>query len=815
MRVPLSWLRSFVPVLPATVDLVELLTRAGLEVDAVHTVGALDPKVVVGRVVSRTATPQAAHFVVDGGPGHPALSVVSKAPNADLFDVGAAVALALPGATLVDAHAEGFATFTVASAKVYGIASDGVLCSARELGVGADHTGLHPFVTDAPAGTPIATVLPLPADAEADEVLEVAILPNFARCLSMVGMAREVAALTRADGRFDVALDPLDVVPGPIDAKVEARDACRRFCTARVEGVHVVPSPRWMQRHLALAGVTPLDLLVDVTNYCMIELGQPMHAYDPARLGADTVGVRRARAGETLRLLHQTAEEPGTALPEGTLLITANDRPVAVAGVLGGAETGVDPDTTAVLLESACFDWPAVRRSSAALKVHTDASTRFARGVDPTLAPVGIRRAVALWKQAFPDLRVTATGDVLRAPIVAGEVTFTLAEIEGLLGLEVGRNELVDALAIVGIAVRDGGSQGLVAEVPPGREDVTRACDLAEEFARITGFDRIPETMPAEALPFHTPSRRYATREALRDALVRGGLQELITYSLIAPDSERLLGAEADDVPRLRVLNPINVHRTTLRRTLLAGLLDTLRENHRHTPDAQVFEIGVVFLPEHTAPGQKLPAERLRVAFALLGRADRASLHGGADRPVDFFDGAAVVEHLVRALRVSDAAVRADDGAPWQPGLSASLGSFGHFGVVHPEVCARFDLEGRRVVAGEFDLDALLDAASATFKTVAPPRFPALPIDVSMFVPRATSAASVLAAVRGVGDARVRAVDVIDEFTGAQVPEGMRSLTVRVTLLAPDRSLTVAEAADVRVAVAARLRADVAAQVRE
>lgn len=821
MRVPLSWLRSFVPVTLDTPALIELLTRAGLEVDAVHTVGALDPQVRVGRVIARKSVNNTPHLTVDAGPDHPAVSVITKAPNAESFDVGAAVAIALPGATIIDGHGDDFALVTVATAKVYGVMSEGVLCSARELGLGDDHSGLMALHTDAPSGTPLSAVVSVPAGGEADEVLEVAILPNFARCLSMVGMAREVAALTGADGHYDVALDDLDVVPGEVDAHVTAIDSCRRFSTARVEGVRVVPSPRWMQRHLVLAGVTVIDHLVDVTNYCMIELGQPMHGYDLARLGAPTVGLRRSRAGESMRLLHQKADEAPAVLPENTLVITAADQPVGVAGVMGGADTAIGKDTTAVLLESACFDWPAVRRSSAALKIHTDASTRFARGVDPTLSGRAIRRAVKLWRGwSSPDLKVTATGDWQRAPITEGVVGFTLSGIAGLLGLEVTRAELTAALDRVGIAVREGKGGALEAVVPPGREDVTRPCDVAEEYARVTGFDRIPETMPSEALPFHTPSRRYALREGLRDALVRGGMQELLTYSLIAPESEALLGAEPAETPRLRVMNPINVNRTTLRRTLLAGLMETLRENHRHTPDAQVFEIGAVFLPEEPSPyGRGLPAEKLRVSFALLGRVDRTSLHGGSNRDADYFDGAAVVEHLLRALRLGDVTVEADEGAPWQPGLCATLRrggkSYGRFGVVHPDVCARFDLEGRRVVAGELDLDALLDGAGTTFRTAAPPRYPSLPIDVSMFVERAVSAGQVVRAAMGVGDALLKGVTVIDEFSGAQVPEGMRSLTVRLDINAPDRNLTVADASAVRSAVTAALTKDLRAQVRE
>jgi len=821
MRVSLSWLRSFVPVTLDSPALVELLTRAGLEVDAVHTVGVLDPRVRVGRVVARKALQNATNFVIDAGPEHRSVNVVSKAPNAERFDVGAAVAIALPGATLIDGHGDAFALVTVGSAKVYGVQSDGVLCSERELGVGDDHSGLMAFDTDAPVGTALSAVLPVPAHGEADEVLEVAILPNFARCLSMVGVAREVAALTGVEGRYDVALDELAVTPGELDAHVEATDSCRRFSTARVENVRAVPSPRWMQRRLVLAGVTVIDHLVDVTNYCMIELGQPMHGYDLARLGAPTVGLRRSRAGETARLLHQGSDEAPAALPEGTLVITAADKPVGVAGVMGGADTAIRADTTAVLLESACFDWPAVRRSSAALKIHTDASTRFARGVDPTLSGRAIQRAVQLWREwSSPDLRVTATGDWRRAPIADGVVGFTLGGIASLLGLEATRAELTEALARVDITVRDAADGGLEAVVPPGRDDVTRPCDLAEEFARVTGFDRIPETMPSEALPFHTPSRRYALREGLRDALVRGGLQELLTYSLIAPDSEALLGAEAPETPRLRVLNPINVNRTSLRRTLLAGLMETLRENHRHTPDAQVFEIGVVFLPELASPyGRGLPAEKLRVSFALLGRVDRASMHGGADRGADLFDGVAVVEHLLRALRLRGVETVADDAAPYQPGLCAALRKgarvYGRFGVLHPEVCARFDMEGRRVVAGELDLDALLDEAGTTFKTVAPPRFPSLPIDVSMFIARAVSAGDVVATAMGAGGELLKGVEVIDEFSGAQVPEGMRSLAVRLELNGGDRSLTTTEAQAVRVQVTTALTATLQAQVRE
>lgn len=820
MRVPLSWLRTFTPVALDVSDLAERLTMAGLEVEHVESIGAFNPSVVVGALRSRTPEGPLWKLSLDVGPDRAPVTVLSGAPGLAEMAPGTHLAVALPDAVLVTPERATFSLFTVAPARIRGHMSEAVVCSGFELGINHDHSGLYVLSASAAPGTAVRAHLTPDASWEADEVLEVAILPNFARCLSIVGMAREVAALTRTRGEFDVELAPVVIASDTLDATIEARDACKRFTSTHVKKLAVTPSPREVQRRLVLSGARPINNVVDLTNYVMFELGQPMHAYDAKRLPSERLGVRRARAGEKLHTLVQTAESPATELPEGVLLITSNDQPVAVAGVVGGTETSVADTTAELLLECASFEWPAVRRAQAALKVYTDASGRFSRGVDPTLTTIATRRFLHLLRETSPAAEVTGTGDtVVELPEVRA-IDLGLDELEATMGVTYTIEEITASLARVGIETTlSADGKTVRAKVPPVRADVTRPCDLMEEIGRLVGYDRMPETMPQEAIPTTIVDPAIELRERARDALVRWGLQEVITYTLGSAENVAKLGMEPADTPQLRVMNPVNVHRTLLRRTLLPGLLETLQMNRTHTPTAHIFEVGVVMRPEESPAGSPLPAEKTRAAFALTGAIERSSVHGGADRTADFFDGASVVGELLAALNVRGAEIVADEAPPWQPGLTAKVVRgdrvYGRFGVVHPSVAEAFELGAARVVAGELDLDALIAEASKTFRVVMPSRFPTIELDISMFVERRVTAGDVVRAIHGAASPLLRGVTVLDVFEGSHIPAGSYSITARVELGSFERSLAMTEAQDERAKLVTALREKLGANVRE
>ena len=853
--IPVTWLADHVD-LPAGTTAEQLaadLVRVGLEEEAVHGAAVTGP-LVVGLVVERTPEPQkngkvinwcrvdvGAHGEVreDGSIGP--RGIVCGAHN---FDVGDKVVVALPGAVLPG-------PFAIASRKTYGHVSDGMICSSRELGLGDEHDGIIVLSTlglDAEPGTDARELLGL-----GEEVLEINVTPDRGYCFSMRGVAREYGHSTGATFR-----DPAHTQDGPKEPTdegfpIEVDDAvpvngvpgCDRFVAQVVRGVAASgPSPAWMQRRLTQAGMRPISLAVDVTNYVMLDLGQPLHAYDLAKV-AEPIVVRRAAAGERLTTLDGAARD----LHVEDLVIADSPggsrgaRVLGLAGVMGGAESEVSGTTTDVLVEGAHFDAVSVARTSRRHKVSSEASKRFERGVDPALQAVAVQRAVDLLVEhggGVPDLART---DVDRTARPAS-IDLDLDHPARLVGVPYTHAQVLETLEQVGCLVTADGA-GRATVVPPSwRPDLLVAVDLVEEVARLRGYDAIPSVLPS-APGGRGLTRGQAARRAVARSLAEDGFVETLSYPFVDPSVHDAMRLEADDARRraARLVNPLADNAPEMRTNLLATLLETARRNvGRGNTDLALFEIGLVTCPGGSAlvapslppavrPSDEdlaaldaaVPDQPRRVAGVLMGQRERAGWWGDGRR-VSHADAIAAALRVAEVVGVEVTVVADADHAPWHPGRCARLeladGTLvGHAGELHPKVVAAFDLP-QRAAAFELTLDGLLAGAGDDPVQARPvSTFPAAKEDVALVVSSDVPAADVTAAVRA-GAATSAAGDVLEDvrlfdvYTGEQVGEGKRSLAFALRLRAADRTLTAQETAQVRDAVVAEARARFGATLR-
>lgn len=834
-RIPLTWLGEHVE-LPAGITAETLaadLVRVGLEEETIHPAQVTGP-LVVGEVVSRVPEPQkngktinwcqvdvGPEHGVDGGPR----GIVCGAQN---FDVGDRVVVALPGAVLPG-------PFPIASRKTYGHISDGMICSARELGLGEDHDGiivLSRIGIDAAPGTDARELLGL-----GEEVLEINVTPDRGYCFAMRGVAREYAHATGA--RFtDPGLAPVAELPAEGGYPVELRDdapihgvpGADRFVARVVRGVAAdQPSPTWMQRRLTEAGMRPIGLAVDVTNYVMLDLGQPLHAYDLATLDGPIV-VRRARAGERLT----TLDGQDRVLDAEDLLITDSARVLGLAGVMGGADSEVSGSTSDLLIEGAHFDPVSVARTSRRHKLSSEAAKRFERGVDPQLAPVAVDRVVELLVEhggGVAEPARTDAGHVRPSPVLH----LPLALPGRLIGLELDAATVTGLLRQIGCTVGEiagtGAEASVAVTVPSWRPDLTEPVDLVEEVARLHGYDRIPSIVPT------APAGAGLTDDQLRrravSALLAGrGWVETLSYPFVGTAQLDALGLPADDERRtlLRLANPLSEEQPYLRTSLLITLLDTARRNVARgssaTDGLAIYEVGAVTLPEPGLPSAPVPPLGERPAAEVLEAMDAAVPHqprrvagvalGWREPDVRVADPSDVVEAVQDIAGVLGVPVRlvADrERAPFHPGrcvrVETSQGAVvGWAGELHPKVAGQLGLPGRPV-AFELDLDLLLAAApTAPVVAVEVSTYPAAKEDVALVVDATVPAAEVLDAVRTGADASpagpvLESARLFDVYTGEQLGEGKRSLAFALRLRAADRTLTAEETAGVREAVVA------------
>ncbi len=801
MRVPVSWLRSLVPGLTASADdIYAALVRAGLEVEQVHRVGHDITSVVVGEVLDvqeLTGFKKPIRFchVSIGDRTH---EVVCGATN---FVPGDRVPFALPGAVLPGG-------FTIATRQTYGHTSDGMICSGAELGISEESDGILVLPQDTPLGADVVELLQL-----RDEVLDIAVTPDRGYALSIRGVAREAATafgLELADpGLVEAPAPTADGYP----LRVDAPDGCDRYVARVVTGVDpAAPSPAWLQRRLVLAGMRSVSLAVDVTNHVMLELGQPLHAFDLDALTGEVV-VRRATAGERIT----TLDGQDRALDAGDLLITDGSGPIALAGVMGGGPTEVTATTTSILLESAHFAPLTIARTARRHRLPSEASRRYERGVDPALAGAAAEAAVRLLVELAGATAGPVTDVDTREPLPT--LVFRVSEPGRLAGRpyapEVVRRRLED----VGCTV-SGGPDVLEVVPPSWRPDLTGSAELVEEVVRLEGYDTVPVVLPTAPAGRGLTAEQRLRRSASR-ALAGAGLVEVVTPPFVSDDALDALGGGME-CPRL--LNPLSAQESLLRPTLLVGLLSTVVRNvSRGLQDVAVFETGSVFVGTGgtaQAPGVEGPptAEQRAALDAALPVQPRHVGLALAGAPASWDSAIGAVVELGRSLGLV-LEPRAASGGPYHPGRTAELlldgRRVGLAGELHPRVVARLGLPPRTCVA-EANLDVLVTAAAARGPLPAPvvSHFPPASVDVALVVDEAVPAAEVEGALRAGAGALLEQLRLFDVFRGAQVGEGKRSLAYALRLRAPDRTLTDVEVLGARDAAVAEAGRRVGAVLR-
>ncbi|NUT97592.1 MAG: phenylalanine--tRNA ligase subunit beta [Saccharothrix sp.] len=813
MRIPVTWLVENLefPETPTPEQLAEAFVRIGLEVEDVHQLGPVTGPLVAGRVMEIKELTEfkkpIRYCQVEVGPDQ-VNGIVCGASN---FVEGDTVVVALPGAVLPG-------DFAITPRKTYGHVSEGMICSARELGLGDDHAGILVL----PSGTAQPGDDAIELLGLNDTVIEVAPTPDRGYAFSVRGLAREIACA------FDVPFgDPglAEVPEGEGDVlpvRIEDASACSRFVARRVTGVDpTAPTPWWMRRRLMLAGIRSISLPVDVTNYVMLELGQPLHAFDGATVQGGLV-VRRAVAGEKLT----TLDEQVRALDPDDIVIADDSGVVSLAGVMGGASTEVRDTSTDILLEAANWDPASIARTVRRHKLPSEAAKRFERTVDPALAPVALERAARLLHM-FAEGSIKPGRTDVGTPVLPGPVTMPIDLPDRVAGVRYARGVSARRLGQIGCQVEvstgDDGSTLVTAVPPTWRADLTQPADLVEEVLRLEGYDTIPSTLPpAPAGRGLTEQQRR--RRTVSRALAENGFVEVKPFPFIAPSVFDAFGLAEDDVRRrfVSALNPLEADKHALATTLVPGLLETLQRNlARGARDVALYTVAQVTLPRTqpvpvpevgvgARPSDEqvasliasLPQQPVHVAAVLTGLREHAGWWGKG-RPADWADAVQAARLVGEAYGV-ELTVKASSLAPWHPGRCAELrvGDWpvGHAGELHPKVLEALGLP-KRTVAFELDLDALPVEDRRPAPVVSP--YPPVLLDVAVVVDAAVPAAEVARALTAGGGELLEDLRLFDVYTGDQLGEGKRSLAYALRFRAPDRTLTVEEATAARDAAVA------------
>jgi phenylalanyl-tRNA synthetase beta chain len=776
MRLPLAWLAEFAP-LPLPAELARRLEMAGFEDVAVHDEGPDLSGVRVGLVARCERHPDADKLSVcqvevgDGG----LHTIVCGAPN---VAAGQKVAVALPGTRLPDGT-------KIKKAKLRGVVSEGMICSRRELGLGDDHRGILVLDPGAGVGRPLCELL-----GGKGAAIEIGLTPNRGDAASLLGIAREVRALFGGALRLPETAPAESGAPAAAAAKVhvDARDGCWHYAARIVRGVRVGPSPERVRRRLEAAGLRAINNVVDATNQVLLELGQPIHAFDLAKLRGAEIRVRRAAQGEPLATLDGVARR----LEAGDLVIADAERAIALAGVMGGRDTEVDDATTDILIESAHFEPRTVRRSARRHGLHSEASYRFERGVDRE----GIARAADRTARLVAEYaggavapgRIEVRGDA--AP-VRGPVDLDVARMNRLLGTAISRDEAASLLTRLGIGVCPAGESGLRCAIPSWRNDLELPQDLAEEVARLHGYDRIPTTLPvAELRPAKLPPGTVVADRA-RTILAGLGLSELMTMPFVSAEDLEGLRLDAGDARRtgLRILNPVQEQDARLRSTLVPSLLRVARQNRTRQVDRiAVFEVCRVFVPR---AGESLPDEPLQLAV-LVTRGRERHLWDPPEPPPLFFEVRGIAERLFSGLGY-EACLRRGGNVPYlHPGAQAEIEVsgrvIGSIGEVHPDVLRRFELDVP-VALVEVDLGALTASPAPRALFREPSREPAIRRDLAVLIAREQSAGELLEEIRKQAGEDLVSVELFDRYEGAGLRQGRVSVAFRLVFQRGDRTL--------------------------
>ncbi len=782
MRAPLSWIRDFTPVEGGVDELVAALNQLGLEVEGVEEPGRDVRGIIAARVLDVVPHPNADRLtLVDVETGAGQTRVVCGAQNVAAGDL---VPFAPAGAQIPGGVLE--------RRTIRGVESDGMLLAPDELGMGDDHSGIVHLDRATEPGTDVRALLGLD-----DVIFDLSITPNRPDAMCIVGVARELAA------HFDWPLEvPEPVAPtavgvaSDISVRIEAPDRCPRYL-GRVARVTLGPSPAWMAERLVKAGMRPISTVVDVTNYELLERNQPLHAFDLSRLGGRGILVRLARDGERMTTLDGVERE---LAPEDLLICDAEGTPQAIAGIMGGSTSEVSDGTTEILLESAYFDRMGIARSSKRLKLRSESSARFERGIDPNGIAVNAERAMELLAQVAGAQVAPSVVDEYPGPIEPVRIRVRTSKVNAVLGTELSHREVTRALTPLGIAVEGGDIESaqdqFTAVAPTFRPDLEREVDIVEEVARRVGFDHIGRTVPRPRDQVGGLSRTQRERRAVTDALLGAGFSEAITLPLVAALDLERAGAPVDRV--VEAANPLRAEESVLRTRILPGLLRAAVRNRVHgIGDVALFETGHVFLAP--ADGALLPDEPLHVALVLAGTRHRRPVED--DRAVDPYDATDGLRAVFDALELADARFEGAAHDGFHPTRAATVvvdgAPVGVVGEVSDRVLEALELAAP-VVAAEVDLDALLGASRRDRSFRMPSPYPPSSIDLAFVVGERVEADAVAATLRSAAGDLLEDLRLFDVFRSDALGAGRRSLAFALRFRAPDRTLTDAEVADVR-----------------
>ncbi len=801
MKISLKWLSEYIDLKLAPQELAERLTMAGIEVRAVNTMGGWE-NVLVGEVLEVNPHPNADRLrLATVNLSAQQFTVVCGAPN---IAAGQKVPFARVGARLIDGHTGEM--LTLEPAKIRGILSEGMVCSEKELGISDSHEGIMVLPSEAPVGMPLAEYL-------GDTIFDLEVTPNRPDCLCVIGIAGEVAALTGQEVRLpeidyqeeEQSIDAL------VSVNIAAPDLCPRYCASLITGVTIASSPVWLQQRLKSYGMRPINNVVDITNYVMLEYGQPLHAFDYHKLGGHKIIVRRAEKDEVMT----TLDEVERTLDEDVLVIADEEKPVAIAGIMGGLESEVTDETTAILLESANFARATIRHGARRFQLNSEASLRFEKGLSRELPLVALKRATKLFQELANGKVAKGVVDAYPGKLKPGGILISTEEVKRLAGLEVGIDEIVRVLTSLGFECRQNviaseakQSPQISVTAPYWRSDINCAADLVEEVVRIIGYDKIPVTRLSATLPAQEPSLRLELRERIQEIMVGLGFQEVLTYSLTSLEKLQKLSLELGPEP-LKVANPMTREQEYLRPNLRAGVLAALANNQKvESGSIRLFEIGKVFLPRGVIASPSSPSLRGAQATKQSPRAENelpwekemfcALLSGsksslswrGEKGELDFFDAKGVAENLLRGLMIT-AEFKPGSDQNLSPAESAEIISdgdnIGVLGVLHPRVTQAFELDGA-VCLIEIDIEMLLTKPIGQKKYTPIYRFPAVSRDIALVVDEQTSYQQVESIIRSFP--LVTVVTLFDLYAGEQIPQGKKSFAIRIVYQSPEHTLT-------------------------
>lgn len=777
MKASLQWMNEYVPLdlnRPSQ-ELADELTQAGIPVEEVLSMDPGLKKIYTGKIVEITKHPDADKLQVcqvqclseDGE--EITKQIVTAATN---VAVGQIVPVAYHKSRLADGT-------EIKKGKLRGVVSEGMFCSVAEFGISSDLVrpeeaqGIYIFPEGTPIGLDIKEALMLD-----DTVYEFELTANRADCFSMVGLSREFGIMTNQKALFPVIMvnETGESIEGKASVAIEAHDLCTRFTSRLVTNVTIEPSPLWMQNRLRNSGIRPINNVVDVTNYVMLELGQPMHAYDYDCVADNTLIARRAKAGETLTTLDGNERE----LDESMLIIADTKGPIGVAGVMGGLTSEVTDKTTNVLFEAAVFNGPSIRRTSKVLGMRSEASGRFERGVNHKYTAYAIDRAAQLLQQICPSCKVSVgVIDVYPEPVEQRTVTFTAEQINDYLGTSIEKDRMIDILTKLEFGITESGDT-IEALVPTWRDDVTGMPDIAEEVARIVSYDNIAPTIPVAVLSSGGMTPKKALTKEVTHYLAHAGLSQIITFSFMHKDGlTNMMLPEGDGrYTAIPILNPISEEFPYMRTTLVPAVIEAAKRNiAQQNKDLWLFETANVYEPK-ALPLTEVPHERPMACGIMMGKVTEAAWNQ-AQCDTDFYDVKGVVDGLLAKLGLTQYDIQPSSESYYHPGVSAHYTVNGvtiaNYGELHPQVVKNFDLSGK-VYMFEIDLEAVLSIIVPPFRYQSFSKFPGTSRDLAIVAPVSVTSGDIVALIKEHGGEYLESVSIFDVYEGEHIEAGYRSL---------------------------------------